>query len=157
MFLGSIVQFWGILQSWCAFSHLEIKTVTDLLSALHCALFTCVLKFKRQLCHLYVCPSEALKGNKINGDEGLHDCYNKGQCCGCEKNVIRLVEDGGRSVWRRPVMVLCHNDRCCDEGVERRQRVFAFFLTLGFNVKSVYSDTRLDQLCIISQRNNVSR
>lgn len=37
-------------------------------------------------------------------------------------------------------MVLCHNDRCCDEGVERRQRVFAFLLTLGFNGKSVYSD-----------------
>lgn len=104
-----------------------------------------------------VCPCEALKGNKNNGDEGLHDSYNRGQCRDSVKNVIRHTEDGGRSVWRRPVIVLFHNDRCYDEGVERRQRVFAFFLTLGFNVKSVYSDTHLDQLCVISQRNNVSR
>lgn len=89
-------------------------------------------------------------------DEGVHDCYNGGQFHGCVKNVIGLVEDGGRSVRRRPAMVRCHNDRCCDEGVEGRQRVFAFFQTLAFNVESVYSDTHLDQLCIISQRNNVS-
>lgn len=97
----------------------------------------------------YVSPSEAL-----NEDEGLHDCYNRGQCRSCVKNMIRLVEDGGRSARRRPVMVLCHNDRCRDEGVERRQRVFAFFL---HTVKSVYSDTHLDQLCIISWHNNVSQ
>lgn len=114
-------------------------------------------KFKRQLFLPYVCPSEALKGSKNNRDEGLLDCYNRGQCHGCVKNVIGLVDDGGCLARRRPERApLCHNDRCGDEGVERRQRVFTFFLALDFNVKSVYSDTRMDQRFIISQRNNVS-
>lgn len=36
-----------------------------------------------------------LKSNKHNVDEGAHDCYNRGQFHGCERNVIGLVEDGG--------------------------------------------------------------
>lgn len=33
-------------------------------------------------------------------------------------------------------MVRCHNDRCCDEGVEGRQRVFCILSDTGFQCES---------------------